>query len=242
MKKLLLIILISTVLLIACKKDGDNNDTTSNNLVNTPPKASFNVIPNSGDTLTNFLFNASGCSDNEDAEFILQVRWDFEGDGIWDVNWNSNKIINHQFKQKGYYPVLLEVRDSLGLTDTTFQIVTVTNGGIYNHPPGSPSNPTPPDSAIGQLTHITLSWTCIDPDQDSLSFNFYFGDTLNPVLVQSGITINSFDQDSLDENTTYYWRIVAMDNKGGITSGPIWRFITANNSTLCLNKYSDHGD
>jgi hypothetical protein len=30
----------------------------------------------------------------------------------------------------------------------------------------------------------------------------------------------------LEKNTTYYWKVVAQDNKGGTSESPVWRFTT----------------
>ena len=38
-----------------------------------------------------FNFDASGVSDGEDAATALQVRWDFEDDGIWDTGYSTTK-------------------------------------------------------------------------------------------------------------------------------------------------------
>jgi hypothetical protein len=40
-----------------------------------------------------FNFDASGSWDCEDAASALQVRWDFEDDGIWDTSWSTNKAV-----------------------------------------------------------------------------------------------------------------------------------------------------
>ena len=128
MKKILFPVLAvslaaATVLTVnSCKKDEDN-------VPNTTPKASFTVTPSSGTTDTQFEFDASGCSDKEDATSTLKVRWDWDNDGSWDADWSPNKIINHQYSTEGTYTVKMEVKDTEGLTDNTTHIVTIDNGG-----------------------------------------------------------------------------------------------------------------
>ena len=113
----------ATVLTVnSCKKDEDN-------VPNTTPKASFTVTPSSGTTDTQFEFDASGCSDKEDATSTLKVRWDWDNDGSWDADWSPNKIINHQYSTEGTYTAKMEVKDIEGLTDNTTQTITVDNGG-----------------------------------------------------------------------------------------------------------------
>ncbi len=97
--------------------------------------------------------------------------------------------------------------------------------GILNQPPNAPSNPTPADNATDVDIDVTLSWTCSDPDGDTLTYNVYFGTASNPTIVAT-VTTESYDPGSLNYNTKYYWKIVAKDGKGGQTSGSVWNFTT----------------
>ena len=96
---------------------------------NTPPTATFAVSPSSGTTNTNFAFDASGCTDNENPTHNLQVRWDFDGDGYWDTGWDTDKTANHQYASEGTYNAKVEVKDTEGLTDEYTKSITVSNGG-----------------------------------------------------------------------------------------------------------------
>lgn len=106
---------------------------------NAKPVSSFTVWPSSGTTSTDFQFNASGCSDSEDPVSALQVRWDWEDDGVWDTNFTFNKKITYKYPITGNYTIKLEVRDNDGLTNTTTTQVTIyetgecidINGNIY---------------------------------------------------------------------------------------------------------------
>ena len=99
---------------------------TSNN---TPPTAIFSVLPASGTTSTNFAFDASDCTDNETPTNQLEVRWDFDGNGTWDTNWDTDKTQNHQYGSEATYTAKLEVKDNEGLTDQYTKSITVNNGG-----------------------------------------------------------------------------------------------------------------
>lgn len=68
-----------------------------------------------------------------------------------------------------------------------------------------------------------LSWEVDDIDDDSLSYNLYFGRTVDPPLFLEGLDTNSYDA-AIEPNTTYYWKIVASDGQGGVSFGPIWEF------------------
>ncbi|MGQ9555832.1 MAG: right-handed parallel beta-helix repeat-containing protein, partial [Anaerolineae bacterium] len=92
---------------------------------NTAPIASFTVTPSSGTPSTVFQFDASGCSDNEEAAATLQVRWDWENDGTYDTDWSTTKTASHSYGAIALYTVRLQVRDSGGLTGETTRQVSV---------------------------------------------------------------------------------------------------------------------
>lgn len=82
---------------------------------NEKPNALFDVTPSEGTVQTIYTFNASSCTDDFDPTSILQVRWDFDGDGNWDTDWDTNKVQNHQFSMPGSYITKIEVKDTDGL-------------------------------------------------------------------------------------------------------------------------------
>ncbi|HSD63950.1 MAG TPA: hypothetical protein VLB50_09120, partial [Ignavibacteriaceae bacterium] len=68
--------------------------------------------------------------------------------------------------------------------------------------------------------------SCFDPNGDSLTYDVYFGTSNNPQLVASNQSTASFNPGQLNNSTTYYWKIVAKDNQGASTTGPVWSFAT----------------
>jgi len=111
-------------------KDSGELTTTATktiSLSNTAPTATFTVDPTSGFLATVFNFDASGCTDNEDATTVLEVRWDWNDDGTYDTNYSTSKTATHQYTTAGTYTAKLEVKDTGGLTNTTTRQVTVTN-------------------------------------------------------------------------------------------------------------------
>jgi hypothetical protein len=98
-----------------------------------------------------------------------------------------------------------------------------------NDPPSTPSGPEPSDGDTDVDTDADISWSCTDPDYDVLSYDIYFGESSNPPLEASDIVGRTYDPGPLDLDTTYYWKIVAKDEMGGTTTGPIWDFTTRGN-------------
>jgi len=95
-----------------------------------------------------------------------------------------------------------------------------------NNPPYEPSDPTPVNYATEIDVNANLSWTGGDPDGDTVTYYIYFGTNSNPPLYKPNHNNTSFDPGEMISNTTYYWKIVSMDNYGETTTGPIWEFTT----------------
>jgi hypothetical protein len=95
-----------------------------------------------------------------------------------------------------------------------------------NFPPDVPDHPWPVNLGTLVPVNVTLSWTARDRDGDPLVFDVYFGTSTPPVLVATSVDTTNYTPGMLDFSTTYYWKIVARDDSGLETAGPIWRFTT----------------
>ncbi len=113
---------------------------------NTPPVATFEIIPSTGDTLTPFSVDASRSFDCHDRTSSLEVRWDWQADGLWDTQWATDKIAAHSYASPGPQTIRLEVRDSNGAVATVSRVVTVqaapdVDSPTINHMPPSQAFP-----------------------------------------------------------------------------------------------------
>jgi C1A family cysteine protease len=96
-----------------------------------------------------------------------------------------------------------------------------------NNPPNIPSGPSPANHATGVSINTDLSWTGGDPDiGDTVTYDVYFDTTGATTLVSNDQSATTYDPGTLNVNTKYYWKIVATDNHGAPTSGPLWDFTT----------------
>ena len=111
-------------LVFSCGDDGTSPEP------NTAPTASFTVAPTSGTTATNFQFDASSSSDDQDSVSALQVRWNWEDDGTWDTQWSTTKTAIHQYNTTGGKTIRLEARDTEGLIGEATQFILVSEQGI----------------------------------------------------------------------------------------------------------------
>jgi hypothetical protein len=116
--------------------------------------------------------------------------------------------------------------------DGTFQCCTPDN------PPNMPSDPSPANHATGVSVYSDLSWSGGDPDPgDTVTYDVYIGSNPTPPLIETigpyaaNQTYVSYGPGALSYNTTYYWQIVARDDHGVATEGPVWDFTTRGDIT-----------
>ncbi len=102
-----LIVLILAIGLQSCEKKEDKK----------PPVAAFNISPSSGPFTSTFNFDGSSTTDENDPTTSLQVRWDFDGDGIFDTEFTTAKTAEHKYEAADTYTVGMEAMNSEGWTD-----------------------------------------------------------------------------------------------------------------------------
>ncbi len=123
---------------------------------NAPPTVDFTWTPSTGDNTTVFSFTATA-SDDHDLSSTIQVRWDWQGDGVWDTQWSTTKTASHQYHSAGNKTVIIEAMDSGGLTNTQSHVVRVT-----------PPSPPPPSNAPPS---VDFTWTPTSGDTSTV-FSF----------------------------------------------------------------------
>ena len=148
----------------------------------------------------------------------------------------SNYVLSHsiiltslQSKTTYYY----EVQST---TQTGYTIID-NNGGMYysftteNRPPYEPSNPNPSDGKKNVKIDIVLEWVGGDPDGDIVRYDVYLNKSgTSQQKVSENQLVTFFDPNpDLEPNTKYYWQIIARDEAGATTVGPLWSFKTRNN-------------
>jgi len=117
-------------------KDKNQNALSKNlkiNLVdeNKPPFAYYSVLPEYGDTTTVFRFDANGSYDFQDESEVLEFRWDFDNNGIWDTDWSTIKTSDHKFRNIKIYKSRLSVRNSKGLVSDYILSINVSKDGTF---------------------------------------------------------------------------------------------------------------
>ena len=125
-----------------------------------------------------------------------------------------------------YYRAWSYVQGSEQWSDNYAQ-ASATTGSAPNNPPNTPSNESPANHATGVSIDADLSWSGGDPDAgDTVTYDVYFGTSSSPPLVSNDQSGSTYDPGTLAYSTKYYWQIVATDNHGASTTGPVWDFTT----------------
>jgi len=110
-----------------------------------------------------------------------------------------------------------------------------------NNPPTQPSLLYPEDGDTGIPLNVTLSWEASDPDGDTLEFDLYFGEQSSLSLEASNLTTKSYEPLELENEKTYYWKVVAKDPEGKTATSNVWSFTTKTASPTNLED-SEDGD
>jgi subtilisin family serine protease len=118
-----------------------------------------------------------------------------------------------------------------------------TLSNIYNLPePNEATNPYPPNSVTLQSIHLHLSWTA---DELAGWHDVYLGtdfndvnDSTDPNVYMGKVYLPTFEPNTLDVNTTYYWRIDEGNfdpNNNNVTKGDVWNFSTRGGDTIYVD-------
>ncbi len=157
--------------------------------------------------------------DNEDGELAGDaVIWDSSIDGNigTGTNFTSSQL------SEGTHNITASVTDSHNNTSFALITIFVSQGNL---PPEIPTDPTPENNAVDVDLAVTLNWQCSDPDGDPLVYDVYFSTNPNPAFISNNQSNTDYVPQNLQENTTYYWKIVVSDGQLEHES-PVWSFTT----------------
>lgn len=119
------------------------------------------------------------------------------------------------------------------LPETVIYMPVVVMENVFEAPesnaaPYVPQNPNPANGSTGQSTTPDLSWAGGDPDGDRVYYDLYLdeGDRSPARLVSYDQTSTVFSPVELNDHTLYTWQVVARDEHGAVTPGPLWQFTT----------------
>ncbi len=91
-------------------------------------------------------------------------------------------------------------------------LIVVVVGCNKNKAPEVPELLTPQNNTVDIIADsVNLTWKCSDPNDDILTYDLYLSTDADPAIKETGLTATSYKPTDLQENTTYYWKVVAKD-------------------------------
>lgn len=96
------------------------------------------------------------------------------------------------------------------------QIVSVvfemSDDSSLNSSPSIPILVSPADNAVEQPLSLNLSWTCTDPDSDSLKYDLILKNANNTIVQNiTDIKVKNYNVTNLQYNNTYFWQVAVSD-------------------------------
>jgi hypothetical protein len=227
MKKIIYLSVIG-FFIISCSSSG--NDSEPANVAPTVPTL---VAPTNNklciDNSVSFQWNLSTDANNDGITYQIQVAKDKGFSQIVKTVEGSTNTQNISLEKGVAYYWRVKATDVAKLSSdysVTYNFYTAAEA-VINHLPFSPDLMAPALNTALNLGTTTLKWTAVDVDAtDKLVYDVYFG-TVNPpaTKVSENLTTNVFEV-TVVASKEYYWKVVVKDNKGGETTGQIWKFKT----------------
>jgi hypothetical protein len=232
MKKRHLYLLLTAGLVFSCSRGGD--DINEPEPVNTAPTLPSQVYPLSNtlcvDNNVVFEWNASTDAEGNFISYNIEVSENSSFSPISHTSTVSNttSTIISLDKGKSYY-WHIKAKDNKS-AESEYSPVShfLTEGeGVSNHLPFTPELVEPVLNAEIDGTSLSLTWTASDVDKDSLTFDVYLDTNSNPTTkVSENQSETTYNASGLAVASTYFFKVVVKDDKGGVTIGQIWSFKT----------------
>ena len=232
MKKFIFTLVLGTALW-SCGGGGGGDTPPPPPPVNKAPTTPTLVYPTNNllciNNVLDFNWNAATDPEGDAITYQVQVATDANFTQIVHTVTETSTVRTLSLEKGIAYYWRVKATDSKNLSSSyssTNQFYTEGNG-VSNYLPFSPVLVSPTLNTTETGTTTTLQWTASDVDtSDVLTYDVYF-DTVNPpvAIASSNLTTNTLDV-SLTASTTYYWKVVVKDDKGGQTIGQIWSFVT----------------
>jgi PKD repeat protein len=128
---------------------------------NLPPVADIQADAVGGGAPLAVNFDASGSSDSDGS--IAKYEWDFETDGIYDLDSGTTAGAAHIYTDPGDYQATVRVTDNLGAMDTASTLIQVTTG-----PAGDPIAYFKPDFYFGDAPLAAIFDASYSSDDGSI--------------------------------------------------------------------------
>lgn len=232
--KNILYLLILNCLIVSCGGDDSTSPAPTPEPVNKAPTTPLQVYPVDNelciDNVVNFQWKAAEDPENDVISYVVDVAKTSAFTTIIATKTVATTSADISLEKGVAYYWRITAKDSKGLSSAS----SSANGfytegeGDSNYAPFLPQLVAPAFGGVLQSpTTANLQWTASDVDNDVLTYDVYF-DTVNPpvTIVGSNQSTNSFTTETLTASTSYFWKIIVKDSKGGQTIGQVWNFKT----------------
>ena len=227
--------LFLVLILASCSSGGgdDPGNGGGNPMNSAPTQVSQIIFPSANllctDNTITFQWNASTDADNDPIRYRVIIALDRDLNNIVEERTVSSNSFTITLQQATAYYWNVTALDDMGdeaQPSQTFAFFT-SGPGVTNYAPFTAELVAPADTGSVSAGTVNLSWIGADTDAgDTLTYDLYFGDVMDPPLSQSGLTAENEDVTTTAGNT-YYWRVDTIDDSNVKTIGQIWSF-TAN--------------
>ncbi len=120
-----------------------------------------------------------------------------------------------------------------GQQSASFYLDCVIGPQILPLAPNAPELDSPDDLAVNQSTYPVLEWDPATTGGVPTSFNVYLDTTANPTTLLANTTDTSYAlTTALNYDTTYYWKVTAVNALGESADSSIFSFTTMSNPTI----------
>ncbi len=225
-----ILLLIFTLALHSCQEDGDEDETPPSS-GNDPVLAAFDLLYVNNNSIDvaftpSLVWEPSSNQDGDEIKYTLLLDRTVDLDvgedptTVVEADLTANFFtITQPLLQSTEYKWCVVAGDSDDNEQKSTSVFTFTTGAIDNQPPNPFDLLIPADLATNQPTDVQLFWeTATDPEGDPITYDVYVGLSPNPfTIVSSTQSPTNYMNNNLAESTTYYWRVVAKDGKGGYT-------------------------
>ncbi len=130
--------------------------------------------------------------------------------------------------------------------DTVLADSSVVTGEVWSFtttalPPATASQPVPADGADKQSLETDLSWLI---GLDGVGAAVYFGTNVSTLGFLDAVNdpTNGVELATLDENTTYYWRVDTMLEDTSVVTGEVWSFTTGEGPSISVSASTPTND
>lgn len=224
MKTFLNLVLISSLFVLfvisSCSKEEELNVPPGKATLTSPDNSSNDVTLN-----VNLTWQAAIDPDGDIVTYDVYFGTDATPTTVVSTEQSGTSYTPNLSANTTYYWKIVAKDPNGGSSQSaTWNFSTLNNG------PGAITLTAPNDAATEIALDASLSWeTVTDPDGDNVVYDVYFGVEADPVSVVSTDQTGTTFSPTLSANTTYYWKIIAKDDKGGSSESAIWSFTTLNN-------------